>query len=367
MSSYRAAEFFAGIGLVRSGLESAGIEVVYANDIERTKAALYASNFGSEHYVCDDVRKVRGEDMPAVELATASFPCTDLSLAGNRAGLAGSESSMFWEFARVLEEMPQRPRVVMLENVPSFLSSHGGADLRAVVLKLNDLGYYCDLLTVDARWFVPQSRPRLFVVGFDSPLNEAAEPVVSRVRPQAVAGFIGRHPDLKWQHAPLPNPPEVEPALESAMEALPNRDRRWWEAERVGRFVDSLSATQRVRLDDLVKARRYATAYRRTRQGKAVWEIRGDNIAGCLRTARGGSSKQAVVDTTTGKLRIRWMTAREYARLQGAPDFSLEGVSEVQAIFGFGDAVCVPAVGWIAQNYLAPLLSGDLTAELAVA
>lgn len=118
---------------------------------------------------------------------------------------------------------------------------------------------------------------------------------------------------------------------------------------------------------DLVKARRYATAYRRTRQGKAVWEIRGDNIAGCLRTARGGSSKQAVVDTTTGKLRIRWMTAREYARLQGAPDFSLEGVSEVQAIFGFGDAVCVPAVGWIAQNYLAPLLSGDLTAELAVA
>src|SRR5437870_346280 len=84
----------------------------------------------------------RGSDVPSIELATASFPCTDLSLAGNRAGLKGSESSMFWQFARVLREMDRRrPKVVMLENVPGFATSHGGKDLRNAIAELNDMGY----------------------------------------------------------------------------------------------------------------------------------------------------------------------------------------------------------------------------------
>src|SRR5439155_26769105 len=117
----RAAEFFAGIGLVRAALADAGVDVVWANDIHPMKARLYAANFGSEHYVVGDVRAVRGGDVPPVDVATASFPCTDLSLAGWRRGLAGEQSGLFWEFARVLEEMgPHRPRAVLLENVPGL-------------------------------------------------------------------------------------------------------------------------------------------------------------------------------------------------------------------------------------------------------
>ncbi len=364
---YRAAEFFAGIGLVRSAIGHAGIEVAWANDIEPLKARLYAANHPADHYVLGDVRSVPGRSVPTVDLATASFPCTDLSLAGWRRGLAGDQSGMFWEFARVLQEMgPRRPSVVLLENVPALLSSHGGADLRDIVRRLNQLGYSCDPFQVDARWFVPQSRPRLFIVGVRPPLpgcGVGAPDPTDPVRPPSVVSFIQRQPDLRWHRFPLALPPRGRArTLRDVVERFPSGASVWWDEARSCRFFRSLSPIQAERLRTLQASRRvsWRTAYRRTRRGVAVWEIRPDAISGCLRTARGGSSKQAVVEAGQGVTRIRWMTSREYARLQGARDtFDFAGVSPNQVMFGFGDAVCVPVVAWIASEYLRPVL--DLT------
>ena len=366
-SDLRAAEFFAGIGLVRLGIESAGFSVVFANDIEPSKHALYAANFDASHFVLGDVSTVHGDDLPDVELATASFPCTDLSLAGWRAGLAGKESSMFWEFARVLGEMNARkPSVVLLENVPSFATSRGGEDLRAAITRLNELGYWCDLLVLNARLFVPQSRPRLFVVGSRAPLSRPSEWRESELRPRWITRFATAYPELRLQAAPLSAPKAESAELASVVQRLPTRDRRWWDPDRVERFQDSLSPLQAERLGSLQagRATAWATAYRRTRGGRAVWEIRADQLAGCLRTARGGSSKQAVVQAGRGQLGVRWMTEREYARLQGAPNYRLTRATHSQALFGLGDAVCVPVVAWIAQAYLRPLVEGTLTREI---
>lgn len=357
---YRAAEFFAGIGLVRLALDRAAIDVVWANDIEPVKGRLYAANFADDHYHVGDVRAVRGRDLPPVELATASFPCTDLSLAGWRKGLAGEQSGMFWEFARVLDEMGERrPWVVLLENVPGFATSHGGRDLYAAVHRLNELGYSCDLIQVDARLFVPQSRPRLFVVGARWPIGD--RPVrADDLRPEHLVDFARRHPDLALHAAPVTMPSQDRRGLADIVERLPARSTRWWDDERTARFLSSLSPLQASRLDILRRARRleWRTAYRRTRAGVAVWEIRSDTVAGCLRTARGGSSKQAVVEAGRGATRVRWMTAREYARLQGVDDqFRFADLSANQVMFGFGDAVCVPVVAWLATDVLRPLLS----------
>jgi DNA (cytosine-5)-methyltransferase 1 len=116
-------------------------------------------------------------------------------------------------------------------------------------------------------------------------------------------------------------------------------------------FRESLSPIQAARLQVMQQSHRkmWATTYRRTRRGKAVWEIRADALSGCLRTARGGSSRQALVEAGRGRWRVRWMTPREYARLQGAGDYALTAISDNQALFGFGDGVCVPVVAWIAQ------------------
>jgi len=119
--------------------------------------------------------------------------------------------------------------------------------------------------------------------------------------------------------------------------------------------VESLSPIQTERLNELRAGSgpTWRTAYRRTRNGVAEWEIRADGIAGCLRTARGGSSKQALVEAGDGDVRVRWMTPREYARLMGAPDFKL-AARRNQALFGFGDAVCVPVIAWLCEHYVAP-------------
>ncbi|MCC6493406.1 MAG: DNA cytosine methyltransferase, partial [Pirellulales bacterium] len=159
-------EFFAGIGLVYEALRRTGWRCVYANDIDGKKQATYAGNYGAAaaaHYHLEDVWATaevlaRIPDRPF--LATASFPCTDMSLAGKRRGLAGEQSGALFGFLQALERLRQRrPRMVLLENVPGFLTSHGGADFATAVEELSALGYWLDSVVIDAQWFVPQSRP----------------------------------------------------------------------------------------------------------------------------------------------------------------------------------------------------------------
>lgn len=360
----RAAEFFAGIGLVRLALERAGIDVVWANDIEPIKQHVYVENFGESDYLLGDVRNVQGEALPRVDLATASFPCVDLSLAGWRRGFAGEQSGMFWEFARVIAEMGNdAPAAVFLENVPAFISSHRGQDLESALKTLNDLGYWCDLLLIDARSFVAQSRPRVFIIGTKVQLASEQLRADDPLRPRQVADFVHSRPHLKYQFFALPRPERQPSVLANHVDRVPRGSGTWWSDERVAAFSSSLSNLNRARLEEMRRARRlqWRTAYRRTRHGSAVWEIRPDDVAGCLRTARGGSSKQAIVEAGRGTVRIRWMTVNEYAALQGADTLGFSSVTPTQAMFGLGDAVCVPVVEWIARSYLRPALEGPLS------
>ena len=374
----RAAEFFAGIGLVRMALERAGWSVQYANDIKPFKRDMYCANFPGGEFDLRDIRKVSGADIPDVDLATASFPCIDLSLAGWRRGLAGEHSGLFWEFARVIGEMGERrPQLLLIENVPSFLTSAGGADLRAAISRLNSLGYECDLLIADAQWYVPQSRKRLFIAARVGGLADSgARWEDSPLRPPALARFIDGNPDLGLVPLRLSSPPADRQSLDSVVERLDDSDERWWEPKRVRMFVASLAERHRERMRLMLDSRstEWATAYRRTRNGRAVWEIRADGIAGCLRTAAGGSSRQALLETARGIARVRWMTPLEYARLQGAEGYRVpESVSDNQALSGFGDAVCVPALEWIVRECLNPLAEpsisppADSSSELAAA
>jgi DNA (cytosine-5)-methyltransferase 1 len=369
--SLRTAEFFAGIGLVRLGLEPAGFEVVWSNDWEPAKNEMYAGHFlaGDHQYVVGDVGLVKGEQLPAIDFAWASFPCTDLSLAGWRKGLAGDESSTFFAWTRILDELgDKRPRVVAAENVIGLATSRGGDDLRAAVSELNKLGYSVDVVTLDARRFVPQSRPRMFLVGSLDPVVNVEHPN-PWLRPEWL-DFVFHDDTLVTHQAVLPDPPEARSTGFSAIaDRLAPGDERWWDDQRVAAFLDSLSDVQGDRLHRLIGDKRvsYRTAYRRTRNGVAVWEVRADDIAGCLRTARGGSSKQAVVRAGNGTVRVRWMTPHEYITLMGAPHYDINGIRPLQVMFGCGDAVVVPVVEWLATNYLRPLLAGEMAPQVDLA
>jgi DNA (cytosine-5)-methyltransferase 1 len=361
-------EFFAGIGLARLGLEAAGFEVVWSNDFEPAKKAMYDGHFGtSEGHVFElgDVGAVSAAKLPQdAKVAWASSPCTDLSLAGSRAGLRGKASGTFWKFIDVLRDLGERgalPPVAVLENVTGLATSHGGDDLTAAIQAFNELGYSVDVLAIDARRFVPQSRPRLFLIAcIDPPIVSVP---LSEARPSWLQ-WVFSDPTLRTHQADLPALPlPLMDGLGGLVEDVPEGDARWWDRSRVVAFRDSLSPVQLDRVSVFGNHENviYRSAYRRTRQGVARWEIRPDDISGCLRTARGGSSKQAVVRFQGPSMQVRWMTPVEYARLMGAADFSLSGVRTNQALFGFGDAVAVPAVTWLAKNYLKPLLAESIT------
>ena len=361
LDSWTALEFFAGIGLARAGMEFSGIQTVWANDYDPHKKKMYEGQWGESEYQLSDVHSLCSDDIPTADIAWSSSPCTDLSLAGKRIGLRGGrESSAFFGFTRVLKEMGDRkPQVVVLENVTGLASSHDGEDLRAAAKEFNSLGYAVDVITLDARRFIPQSRPRLFLIGAQKPVNGGEQDTC--LRPDSLA-WLHEDPEVNTFMMPLPKAPElVSEGLTMMIEKMPDHDRRWWSDERVFNFVESMSPVQRGRLESFINGNRLTarTAYRRTRAGIPVWEMRAEDISGCLRTPRGGSSKQAVVIMGKGSLKVRWMTGLEYARLMGAGWFSLDEMRDSQIQYGFGDAVAVPVVEWVARHMIIPNLNSS--------
>ncbi|MGB7793599.1 MAG: DNA (cytosine-5-)-methyltransferase [Terrimicrobiaceae bacterium] len=368
------AEYFAGIGLMRLGLEQAGWKVVWANDIDPTKQAMYLGHFGyrEEEFALGDVHALDADAIPSTALATASFPCNDLSLAGARRGLAGTQSGAFWGFADALEAMNgRRPALVLLENVAGFLSSHDGNDFRDVCLRLNALGYDVDAFLIDAIHFVPQSRARLFIVG--SPHAAARARIMEESpsffqgpgRPPSLADFIAWHPEIRWAVRSLPLLPKRSLSLADILEPLSPNSAFWWSQARVDYLLGQMSDRHRRIANQMIKDSKisYGTIFRRVRHGRSMAELRTDGIAGCLRTPRGGSGRQILLEAGRGNAAARLLTPLECARLMGADEFRIgSDISLNQALFGFGDAVCVPVIRWIAENYLNPLfaeLSGD--------
>ncbi len=355
------AEYFAGIGLMRLGLDKGGWQTVFANDIDEKKQQMYLDHFGvSPEFVLGDIHALDVSAVPSTVLATASFPCNDLSLAGARRGLAGQHSSAFWGFISILEQMKgRRPPLVLLENVTGFLSSNEGEDFHEALLALNGLGYSVDTFIIDASRFVPQSRQRLFVVGHSSAIPRAPENLLlqqSEVRGSALTDFIFWHPDVQWSVRPLPALPRTEKKLPEIIEDISPNSSAWWSEARCDYLLNQMSPKHRAQAEAMIRAphRSYATVFRRVRDTGSMAELRTDGIAGCLRTPRGGSGRQILFVAGKGRFAVRLLTARECARLMGADEFVLD-VPLNQALFGFGDAVCVPAIRWIADNYLTPL------------
>lgn len=357
--SLRAAEFFAGIGLVRLALERRNWRIVFANDIDPDKLEMYEANFGRDHFHLGDIHKLSAADIPPCDLFTASFPCNDLSIAGAWAGLSGKESSAFWGLIKLLKDKgEERPPLVLLENVVGFLQSQGGKDFEAALLAMNERGYTVDAFILNAVHWVPQSRARLFVVAKrDEGGERTAFAVEDDVRPAPLAAFINLHQNIRWDIRKLPPPPKPKRRLADVIEDLPDDDPHWWDAERAAYFMGQLSKRHEVDAKLMLANNEpsYATAFRRVRSGRSMAELRTDGIAGCLRTPRGGSGRQILFKAGNRRYQVRLLTARECARLQGVPESYKIDVPLNQALFGFGDAVCVPAIEWISKNYLTPV------------
>ena len=370
-------EFFAGGGLARLGLEP-DFQCVFANDIDPAKAAAYRRAFGGDDFREGDIWTLTPADLPGqAALAWASFPCQDLSLAGNRRGLAAPRSGAFWGFHRLIEKLAhdkRAPDILALENVCGLLSSHGGSDFTALVHALDDLGYRVGALEIDAALFTPQSRPRLFVIAArQTPAHLTVSGPVAPFHSTALRNAVARMPDalrkrfVWWR---LDAPAKRNTRLVDLLDDPPIGV-EWQSHEQTQKLIGQMSELQRARVDALRESgrREVGAVFRRIRveHGERVQraEARFDGVAGCLRTPAGGSSKQILLFIEGDSLRSRLLSPREAARLMGAPDDYPMPDGQTAALHLFGDAVCAPVVRWLSQQLLAPLAGATFARKTA--
>jgi DNA (cytosine-5)-methyltransferase 1 len=366
-------EFFAGGGMARAGL---GTEwtCLFANDIDPKKGSSYFANWGNEDLRIQSVADVETKDLPdGADLAWASFPCQDLSLAGAGAGLRGERSGTFWPFWELMQALDaedRAPRIVVLENVSGTLSSHEGKDFAAIGAALAKGQYQFGAVVIDAVHFVPQSRPRLFIVaikrGTPMPSRLVAPEPDARWHPAHLVGAyekLSQKSKAAWLWWRLPAAPRRRTTFSELIEDEP-QGVKWHTAAETKRLLSMMSPINRQKFEQAKKLghRVVGGIYRRTRvdeNGKRAQraEVRFDDISGCLRTPVGGSSRQSVLIVEGEKVLSRLLSPREAARLMGLPDTYILPKNYNEAYHLAGDGVVVPVVRFLADNLLEPLLA----------
>jgi DNA (cytosine-5)-methyltransferase 1 len=374
---HRFYEFFAGGGMARLGL-GADWRCLFANDHDRKKAGAYIDNFGAGHFDGGDVHALTAADLPdQADLAWASFPCQDLSLAGVRAGLGAASRSGaffgFWNLMTALDDEARAPRLIVLENVVGLLTSRGGADFAALCALLAARNYRFGALEIDAAMFLPQSRPRLFIVaqkadgppdpslalrGEELPASDLFHTAAIRRAAESLPADVR----ARWVWWRVPQSPPRTLTLADMLDEKPD-PRLWFAPDDAAQLLSLMAPLhiQRVRALQAQGGQHVGAVYRRTRilDGQRVQraEARFDGLAGCLRTPGGGSSRQFILHVDARRIRVRKLGPREAARLMGLPDSYRLPKAETTALHLAGDGVAVPCVAWLARHLLEPLLA----------
>jgi DNA (cytosine-5)-methyltransferase 1 len=375
-------EFFAGGGMARAGLGHSWT-CLFANDFDAKKGLTYQANWGAGgELTVADVRQIRAADLPGhPDLVWGSFPCQDLSLAGNGAGLTGERSGTFYPFWYVIHGLVsdgRGPRVVAVENVCGTLTSHGGKDFAAICSTFGAAGYRFGALVINADLFVAQSRPRLFVIGVKDDVDIAPE----LLSPGPIAPFHNsslcravealprttRESMIWWN---VPTPERRTTTFAELIEENPDSV-AWHTQAETKRLLDMMSPVNLAKVEAAKRTgrRMVGGVYRRTRVDEAGdkiqrAEVRFDDVAGCLRTPAGGSSRQVILVVEGYRVRSRLVSARETARLMGLDDRYLLPPNYNEAYHLTGDGVVVPVVRHLAQYIFEPLIGHALADQQA--
>lgn len=365
-------EFFAGGGMARLGLGS-NWQCLMANEWSEKKANAYKANFKPcPELVVDDVANLRTSQIPTgAALAWASFPCQDLSLAGNGHGLRGKRSGSFWPFWKIITNLKQEKRqipIIVIENVTGALISNKGKDFIELANALTKNDYSFGPLVINASSFLPQSRPRLFILAVSKDVNipdgiRLNIPSDSWHTKQIIRAYnsIGTSLQERWIWWCMPTPYFRKQTLIDIVENNPS-DVPWHSTSETERLLNMMTKTNFKKVESAQKSKKktVGTLYKRTRKDKNGCssqraEVRFDQISGCLRTPVGGSSRQIIMVVEKGEIKTRLMSAREAARLMGLDDSYILPDKYNEAYHLVGDGLAVPAVSWLEEHLISPL------------
>jgi DNA (cytosine-5)-methyltransferase 1 len=349
---------FSGIGGFDLGFERAGMSAAWQCEIDKQAQVVLRNHFGVE--VFNDVRTI-GKDTGTVDLICGGFPCQDVSVAGKRAGLAGERSGLWFEFARIIDEL--EPGWVVIENVPGLLSSNGGKDFAVIVQWLAKRGYGVAWRVLDAQYFgVPQRRRRVFVVaslgsgraaevlferegvpGDTPPSREAGEVVASTLRsgagaPKHDADFRGRL--VSFGLNSRNNRYDAESQTLVAFQQNSRDEVRYIGGD--GQIVGALAAEAGMKQQNYIA---FSSKDIGRDAGELPLTLRSMNHD--KSHANGGG--QVAIASLAG---VRRLTPTECERLQGFPDGWTAGQADTARYRQLGNAVAVPVAEWIGKRIM---------------
>lgn len=158
-------DLFSGTGGFALGFLSAGyvFKRHYFSEIDKPAIANYTFNFKNAEHI-GDIKKIKNKKIERPDLITFGSPCQDISLAGQRKGLKGERSGLFFEAVQLVGKY--KPRVFIIENVKGLFSSNQGRDFETVLKTLANLGLYdIEWQLLNTAWVLPQNRERIYIVG----------------------------------------------------------------------------------------------------------------------------------------------------------------------------------------------------------
>ena len=305
------ADLFAGIGGFRLALESLGGKCVFSSEWDKFSQRTYEANFGDAP--AGDIRSIDARDIPSHDILAAGFPCQPFSIAGvtkkNSLGMAHgfkdkNQGNLFFDIARVIKA--KRPRAFILENVKNLVGHDRGRTFKVIMRELTRLGYAVSWEILDAKYYVPQHRERIFIVGFDASVFK----------------------DIAYD---FPDPPARRPRLADILEK--EVDRKYTLTDHLWEYL-----------------RAYAAKHRKRGNGFS-YGLFDPAVAVETRTlsARYYKDGAEVLVKQTGS-NPRRLTPRECARLMGFPDDFRIVVSDVQAYRQFGNSLVVPLARDVARD-----------------
>ena len=306
-------DLFAGIGGFRLALEWFNLECVFTSEWDEQAQKTYEANFGEKP--AGDITKIKAEDVPPHDVLCAGFPCQAFSISGKQRGFQDTRGTLFFDIARIVEL--RKPPVLFLENVKNFARHDNGKTLQTVERVLDELGYDVYHKVLNASLYgVPQSRERIFIVGFNKDLN--------------VKDFN------------FPKPTHEDVRLKDIL------------------LEDSQTKEQVIERDDIKlnnsKAIPFTNPFKPIRigtinnggQGERIYSVEGHGIT--LSAYGGGAASKTGAYLVNGK--VRKLHPRECARLMGFTDSFKIPVSNGQAYKQFGNAVAVPIVKTVFEQIM---------------
>lgn len=301
---YKVIDLFAGIGGMHLGFAQAGFETVYANDVDANACQTYRNNFGEIDE--RDVRNVDPTKLPDFDILLAGFPCQPFSMIGKREGLADPRGQLFNEVVRFLDV--RNPRAFVLENVKNLIKHNKGETYRFIKSALENAGsgYTVYETILDSQNFgVPQHRERTYIVGIQNPHKDFSFPLRSK-----------------------------EPGIARVKDILEKKVHDKYYLSQ--KYHDGLMAH---------KARHQAQG---SGFGCHILDPRG--VSHTVVCGNMGRERNLIQDRaiTINRQGIRKLTEREYARLQGFPDWFKIPIYPTQAYKQFGNAVTVPVAREVA-------------------